>query len=151
MPILLPLGILAVIAVVLFGFSRILLSLTPTAATVTAIVVATGVVGTAARPARGARRAPVAGWWGGARRRRGDGGGTRWGRGEAGGDARCGEHRLRAHLADGPGGRGVHVAVPQRGREPPAQCPDLRRPGLRGDPAVQRCACHGGPADRLRR
>src|SRR4029450_2739265 len=44
MPILLPLGILAVIAVVLFGFSRILLSLTPTAATVTAIVVATGVV-----------------------------------------------------------------------------------------------------------
>src|SRR4029453_18113362 len=47
MPILLPLGILAVIAVVLFGFSRILLSLTPTAATVTAIVVATGVVVTA--------------------------------------------------------------------------------------------------------
>ena len=48
MPILLPLGILAVIAVVLFGFSRILLSLTPTAATVTAIVVAGGVVITAA-------------------------------------------------------------------------------------------------------
>ena len=47
MPILLPLGILAVIAAVLFGFSRILLSLTPTAATVTAIVVATGVVVTA--------------------------------------------------------------------------------------------------------
>src|SRR5262245_48824780 len=47
MPILLPLGILAVIAVVLFGFSRILLSLTPTAATVTAIVVAIGVVTTA--------------------------------------------------------------------------------------------------------
>ena len=47
MPILLPLGILAVIAVVLLGFSRILLSLTPTAATVTAIVVATGVVVTA--------------------------------------------------------------------------------------------------------
>jgi plastocyanin len=44
MPILIPLGILAVIAAVLFGFSRILLSLTPTAATVTAIVVATGVV-----------------------------------------------------------------------------------------------------------
>lgn len=47
MPILLPLGILAVIAVALFGFSRILLSLTPTAATVIAIVVATGVVVTA--------------------------------------------------------------------------------------------------------
>jgi plastocyanin len=47
MPILLPLGILAVIAAVLFGFSRILLSLTPTAATVTAIVVAIGVVATA--------------------------------------------------------------------------------------------------------
>ena len=47
MPILLPLAILAVIAAVLFGFSRILLSLTPTAATLTAIVVATGVVVTA--------------------------------------------------------------------------------------------------------
>ena len=47
MPILLPLGILAVMAAALFGFSRILLSLTPTAATVTAIVVATGVVVTA--------------------------------------------------------------------------------------------------------
>jgi plastocyanin len=47
MPILLPLGILAVIAAVLFGFSRIQLSLTPTAATVTAIVVATGIVVTA--------------------------------------------------------------------------------------------------------
>ena len=47
MPILLPLGIVAVIAAVLFGFSRILLSLTPTAATLTAIAVATGVVLTA--------------------------------------------------------------------------------------------------------
>lgn len=47
MPILLPLAILAVIAGVLYGFSRILLSLTPTAATLTAIVVATGVVLTA--------------------------------------------------------------------------------------------------------
>jgi plastocyanin len=47
MPILLPLGILAVIAAVLFGLSRILLSLTPTAATLTAIVAATGVVVTA--------------------------------------------------------------------------------------------------------
>ena len=43
MPVLLPLGILAVIAAALFGFSRIMLSLTPTAATATAIVVATGV------------------------------------------------------------------------------------------------------------
>jgi plastocyanin len=48
MPILLPLGILAVIAAALFGFSRILLSLTPDAATVTAIVVASDVVITAA-------------------------------------------------------------------------------------------------------
>ena len=47
MPVLLPLGILAVIAAALFGFSRILLSLTPTAATATAIVVAIGVVVTA--------------------------------------------------------------------------------------------------------
>jgi plastocyanin len=47
MPVLLPLGILAVIAAALFGFSRILLSLTPTAATLIAIVVATAVVVTA--------------------------------------------------------------------------------------------------------
>ena len=44
MPILLPLGIVVVIAAALFGFSRILLSLTPTAATLTAMVVAAGVV-----------------------------------------------------------------------------------------------------------
>jgi plastocyanin len=47
MPVLLPLAILAVIAAVLFGLSRILLSITPTAATVTAIVVAGAVVVTA--------------------------------------------------------------------------------------------------------
>ena len=51
MPLLLPLGILAVIALVLFGFSRILLSITPTAATVTAIVVAGGIVVTASMAA----------------------------------------------------------------------------------------------------
>jgi plastocyanin len=51
MPLLLPLGILAVIAAVLFGFSRILLSISPTAATVTAIAVAGGVVVTAAMAA----------------------------------------------------------------------------------------------------
>jgi plastocyanin len=51
MPIVLPLAILAVIAVVLFGFSRILLSITPTAATVTAIVVAGGIVVTASTAA----------------------------------------------------------------------------------------------------
>src|SRR5512132_1418914 len=51
MPVLLPLGILAVIAAVLFGFSRILLSITPTAATVTAIVVAGGIVVTASTAA----------------------------------------------------------------------------------------------------
>lgn len=44
MPILLPLAILLVIAAVLYGFSRILLSVTATAATVTAIVVAAGVM-----------------------------------------------------------------------------------------------------------
>lgn len=47
MPILLPLAIVVVIAAALYGFSRILLSITPTAATVTAIVVASGVVVTA--------------------------------------------------------------------------------------------------------
>jgi plastocyanin len=51
MPIVLPLAILAVIAVALFGFSRILLSITPTAATVTAIVVAGGIVVTASTAA----------------------------------------------------------------------------------------------------
>jgi plastocyanin len=51
MPIVLPLAILAVIAVVLFGFSRILLSISPTAATVTAIVVAGGIVVTASTAA----------------------------------------------------------------------------------------------------
>jgi len=51
MPILLPLAILAVIAGVLYGFSRILLSITPTAATVTAIVVASGVLATASTAA----------------------------------------------------------------------------------------------------
>jgi len=51
MPIVLPLAILAVIALVLFGFSRILLSITPTAATVTAIVVAGGIVVTASTAA----------------------------------------------------------------------------------------------------
>lgn len=51
MPILLPLAILAVIAAVLYGFSRILLSITPTAATVSAIVVAGGVVVTASMAA----------------------------------------------------------------------------------------------------
>jgi plastocyanin len=47
MPVLLPLAIVVVIGAALYGFSRILLSLTPTAATLTAIVVATGVVVTA--------------------------------------------------------------------------------------------------------
>jgi plastocyanin len=47
MPILLPLAIVLVIAAVLYGLSRILLSITPTAATVTAIVVASGVLVTA--------------------------------------------------------------------------------------------------------
>ena len=51
MPIVLPLAILAVIGAVLFGLSRILLSITPTAATVTAIVVAGGIVVTASMAA----------------------------------------------------------------------------------------------------
>ncbi len=44
LPILLPVGILALLALVLFGFSRILLSLDATPATVTALVVASGIV-----------------------------------------------------------------------------------------------------------
>jgi plastocyanin len=51
MPILLPLVIVLAIAAVLYGFSRILLSITPTAATVTATVVASGIVVTAAMAA----------------------------------------------------------------------------------------------------
>jgi len=51
MPIVLPLAILAVIGAVLFGLSSILLSITPTAATVTAIVVAGGIVVTASMAA----------------------------------------------------------------------------------------------------
>ena len=44
LPILLPIGILAVIAAALYGFSRILLSLPPTAATATALVAASGII-----------------------------------------------------------------------------------------------------------
>jgi plastocyanin len=44
LPVLLPLGIMALIAAVLYGFSRILLSVTPDAATATALVVAFSIV-----------------------------------------------------------------------------------------------------------
>src|SRR5262245_20291290 len=47
LPVLLPIGIMVVIGAVLYGLSRILLSLTPTAATFTALVVAIGVVAAA--------------------------------------------------------------------------------------------------------
>ncbi|MEX2420995.1 MAG: hypothetical protein WD670_04170, partial [Actinomycetota bacterium] len=47
MPIVLPIAIVAILALVLYGFSRILLSITPEAATATAIVVAGGVLGAA--------------------------------------------------------------------------------------------------------
>lgn len=47
LPVLLPIGIMLVIVAVLYGLSRILLSITPTAATVTALVVAIGVVAAA--------------------------------------------------------------------------------------------------------
>jgi plastocyanin len=47
LPVLLPIGIVVVIGAVLYGLSRILLSLTPTAATFTALVVAIGVVAAA--------------------------------------------------------------------------------------------------------
>lgn len=47
LPILLPIGIVAMIALILYGFSRILLSVTPTAAWVTAFAVALGIVVTA--------------------------------------------------------------------------------------------------------
>lgn len=44
LPVLLPLGILVVIAAALYGFSRILLALPPTAATATALAAASGIV-----------------------------------------------------------------------------------------------------------
>ena len=47
LPVLLPIGIVVVIGAVLYGLSRILLSLTPTAATFTALVVAMGIVAAA--------------------------------------------------------------------------------------------------------
>jgi plastocyanin len=47
LPILLPIGIVLVIVLILYGFSRILLSITPTAAWLTAFVVAAGIVVTA--------------------------------------------------------------------------------------------------------
>jgi hypothetical protein len=47
LPILLPIGIVVVIAGILYGFSRILLSITPTAAWITAIIVAVGILTTA--------------------------------------------------------------------------------------------------------
>jgi plastocyanin len=47
LPILLPIGIVVVIAGILYGFSRILLSITPTAAWITAIIVAVGILVTA--------------------------------------------------------------------------------------------------------
>jgi plastocyanin len=48
MPIVLPIAIVVILALALYGFSRILLSITPEAATATAIVVAGGVLGAAA-------------------------------------------------------------------------------------------------------
>jgi plastocyanin len=48
LPILIPVGALVVIVLVLFGFSRILLSLAPNAATATALVAAVGIMGVAA-------------------------------------------------------------------------------------------------------
>ena len=63
LPILLPVGILALIALVLYGFSRILLNITSTAATVVACIAAVAVVGlatfVASRPRVGARRENV--------------------------------------------------------------------------------------------
>lgn len=47
MPVLLPIAIVVILALVLFGFSRILLAITPEAATVTAILVAGGVLAAA--------------------------------------------------------------------------------------------------------
>ena len=48
LPLLLPLGVLAIIAVVLFAFSRILLSIKPNAATAVAVIVAATILGAAA-------------------------------------------------------------------------------------------------------
>src|SRR5262245_63284551 len=47
LPILLPIGIVIVIGGILYGFSRILLSITPTAAWITAVIVAVGILVTA--------------------------------------------------------------------------------------------------------
>ncbi|MCI0632422.1 MAG: cupredoxin domain-containing protein [Actinobacteria bacterium] len=47
MPVLLPIAIVVILALVLFGFSRILLAVTPEAATATAILVASGVLAAA--------------------------------------------------------------------------------------------------------
>ncbi len=47
MPIVLPIAIIVILALVLFGFSRILLAVTPEAATATAILVASGVLAAA--------------------------------------------------------------------------------------------------------
>src|SRR5262245_66471013 len=47
LPILLPIGIVIVIGGILYGFSRILLSITPTAAWITAVIVAIGILVTA--------------------------------------------------------------------------------------------------------
>ena len=47
MPVLLPIVIIVILALVLFGFSRILLAITPEAATATAILVASGVLAAA--------------------------------------------------------------------------------------------------------
>jgi hypothetical protein len=44
LPIALPVGILAIVAAVLYGFSRILLEISHTAATATALVVALAIV-----------------------------------------------------------------------------------------------------------
>ena len=118
LPILIPLGSFAIIGVVLFGFSRVLLSITPHAATAVALIVAVSimVVATSSRPASACPTAPCSRWSGPSRGvamlagglaivtdRGGRGGGRR----PAGRDARG---------AQGRGGHGLRPDQPLRGR-----------------------------------
>ena len=102
LPILIPVGALAVIALVLVGFSRVLLAVSHNAATVVALVAAAGIVGVAAWVASRKRVTgadPVLD--GGRRDRRRDGGGRARGgrRAAAGGSPKSPERGVVVALA----------------------------------------------------
>ena len=130
LPIVIPLGLLAGIGLVLWGFSRVLLRVEPKVATVTALLVAASIVTIVAiaasqkRVTSGSLLTVVGGVFGvamllsgaallvGTERRRGR---RRAGqRGVGGARGRC-RHRLRPEDADGPGGHAVHDRVQQPG------------------------------------